>query len=309
MKKEPDPEWIKTTVNSLNNLLLGLHGYLHFMETNAKLTEQDNSYLGPMRELLNRAYDVSNGILNHIQGCAPSQLELPIQVTPSNSLDEAENELPTPSSSQDATHEAATQPVHSPLPELTNFTESLSKATSSPLKPEFAVPPQNQQATSQFSTSATKMDAGLAPTAPITKRGQQSIEDFGIKIVNPNGRKELLMLIDDEEHLLFIGSKMLADEGYRVIACQETFDALKIFNEIHDQIALVILDYSMPVMNGEDVFLEMLEIDPEVKVVLSSGYFEYEVVGRLLKRGLRAFLPKPYRRESLLQNVTSAISS
>ncbi len=115
------------------------------------------------------------------------------------------------------------------------------------------------------------------------------------------------MLVDDEEHLLYIASRMLAGEGFSVINCEEVFEAISIFEKIGQYIDLVILDFSMPTMNGEDVFYELTDIDPGVRIVLSSGIFEQEVISRLLKKGLKAFLPKPYKKESLLQTVTAAI--
>jgi two-component system chemotaxis response regulator CheY len=70
---------------------------------------------------------------------------------------------------------------------------------------------------------------------------------------------------------------------------------------------VVILDFSMPTMNGEDVFYELTDLDPNAKIILSSGIFEQEIISRLLKKGLKAFLPKPYKKESLLQTVQAAI--
>jgi DNA-binding NtrC family response regulator len=128
-----------------------------------------------------------------------------------------------------------------------------------------------------------------------------------LDIVNREGTRGLVMIVDDEEHLLYIAARMLASEGYRVINCSEVFEALHVFESVGKHIDLVILDYSMPTMNGEDVFYEIMDLDPKARVVLSSGLFEKDVVSRLLKKGLKAFLPKPYKRDSLLQTVTAAI--
>src|SRR5438874_972240 len=130
-----------------------------------------------------------------------------------------------------------------------------------------------------------------------------------IAILNPEGRRELILIIDDEPEIAEFASTILAEEGYKVIVARDGFEALKIFQQIHDQIGLIILDFFLPVMDGDAVFEELKTIDPSVNVVLSSGFAEQNKIGAMLAQGLRGFIPKPYTRETLLEQVRSAIEA
>ena len=128
-----------------------------------------------------------------------------------------------------------------------------------------------------------------------------------IAILNPEGERELILVIDDEPEIAEFASTILADEGYKVIVARDGFEALRIFQQIHDQIGLIILDFFLPVMDGDAVFEELKAINPRVNVVLSSGFAEQSKIGMMLAQGLRGFIPKPYTREKLLEQVQSAI--
>jgi len=94
-----------------------------------------------------------------------------------------------------------------------------------------------------------------------------------------------------------------------VTITRDGFEALKIFQQIHDQIGLIILDFFLPVMDGDAVFEELKAINPSVNVVLSSGFAEQNKIGAMLAQGLRGFIPKPYTREKLLEQVGSTIEA
>ena len=130
-----------------------------------------------------------------------------------------------------------------------------------------------------------------------------------ISILNPEGGRELILIIDDEPEIAEFASTILAQEGYKVVVAREGFEALKIFQQIHDQIGLIILDFFLPVMDGDAVFEELKAIDPGVNVVLSSGFAEQNKIGAMLAKGLRGFMPKPYTREKLLEQVKSTIEA
>lgn len=129
----------------------------------------------------------------------------------------------------------------------------------------------------------------------------------GIEISNPGGNRELIMLIDDEPLVNLLAGEMLALEGYRVVSATCPFRALEIFRKIGSQIALVILDFTIPIMNGAEIFAELQQIRPSVAVLLSSGYAEQSTVRTMLARGLRGFLPKPYSQQKLLSQVRTTL--
>jgi CheY-like chemotaxis protein len=131
----------------------------------------------------------------------------------------------------------------------------------------------------------------------------------GIGVLNPKGNRELILLVDDETEVAELASKMLTDEGYRVILARDGFEALKIYQQVGNQIGLVILDFFLPVMDGDAVFDELRALNPEVAVVLSSGFAEQSKLGAMLAQGLKGFIPKPYTAEKLLEQVRSTIDA
>jgi CheY-like chemotaxis protein len=130
-----------------------------------------------------------------------------------------------------------------------------------------------------------------------------------ISVLNPKGNRDLILLVDDETEISELASAMLTDEGYRVILARDGFEALKIYQQIGNKIGLVILDFFLPVMDGDAVFDELRALNPEVAVVLSSGFAEQSKLGNMLAQGLKGFIPKPYTREKLLEQVRSTLDS
>jgi CheY-like chemotaxis protein len=130
-----------------------------------------------------------------------------------------------------------------------------------------------------------------------------------INVLNPKGNRELILLVDDEAEIAELASAMLTDEGYRVIIARDGFEALRIYQQIGKQIGLVILDFFLPVMDGDAVFDELRGLNPEVAVVLSSGFAEQSKLGNMLAQGLKGFIPKPYTAEKLLEQVRSTIDA
>src|SRR5260370_1296027 len=115
--------------------------------------------------------------------------------------------------------------------------------------------------------------------------------------------------IEDEPEVADVASEMLAEEGYKVILARDGFEALKIYRKMGKQIGLVILDFFLPVMDGDAVFDELRAINPNIDVVLSSGFAEQTKIASMLGQGLRGFIPKPYSREKLLEQVRSTLDA
>ena len=130
-----------------------------------------------------------------------------------------------------------------------------------------------------------------------------------VRVHNPSGNRELIMIVDDEEFVTMLAQRVLADEGYRVITARDGFQAIDMYRKLKDQITLIILDFTMPVMDGADVFAELLEINPKVSVVLSSGFAEQGRLQNMLARGLRGFIPKPYTMQKLVSQVRSTLDA
>jgi CheY-like chemotaxis protein len=127
------------------------------------------------------------------------------------------------------------------------------------------------------------------------------------EIKNPQGNRELILLVDDEAQVAEMAAQMLANEGYKVIVAHDGFEALRIYQQMGEQIGLVILDFFLPVMDGDAVFDELRALNPNIAVVLSSGFAEQSKLGNMLAQGLRGFIPKPYSRAKLLEQVRSTL--
>jgi CheY-like chemotaxis protein len=131
----------------------------------------------------------------------------------------------------------------------------------------------------------------------------------GTRVKNPNGAREYILLVEDEPDVADVASEMLAEEGYRVVIAHDGFEALKIYEQMGKQVGLVILDYFLPVIDGDAVFEELRSINPKVNVVLSSGFAEQSKIASMLAQGLRGFIPKPYGRSKLLEQVRSTLDA
>ena len=131
----------------------------------------------------------------------------------------------------------------------------------------------------------------------------------GTRVKNPNGAREYILLVEDEPDVADVASEMLAEEGYRVVLAHDGFEALKIYEHMGKQVGLVILDYFLPVIDGDAVFDELRLINPKVDVVLSSGFAEQSKIASMLAQGLRGFIPKPYGRDKLLEQVRSTLDA
>jgi len=130
-----------------------------------------------------------------------------------------------------------------------------------------------------------------------------------IRIANPDGNRELILIVDDEDFVTLLAQRVLTDEGYRVVTARDGFQALDIYKKLQSQIALIILDFTMPIMDGSEVFSELRMINPQVPVVLSSGFTEQDKLKWMLGKGLRGFIPKPYTKQKLLLQIRSTLDA
>jgi len=113
-----------------------------------------------------------------------------------------------------------------------------------------------------------------------------------------------VLLVDDEETVRGIAVAMLKELGFTPITADDGREAIRRFRETPD-LAFVILDLTMPHMDGERCFRELRQLDPKVKVIMSSGYNEQEVVQKFMGRGLAGFIQKPYKVSDLKEVIRS----
>ena len=103
-----------------------------------------------------------------------------------------------------------------------------------------------------------------------------------------------VLLVDDEETVRAIGKEMLQELGFSAITADDGKEAVEMFKTRPD-IALVILDLTMPHMDGEQCFRELRQLDPNIKVIMSSGFNEQDVTQKFVGKRLAGFIQKPYK--------------
>jgi CheY-like chemotaxis protein len=130
-----------------------------------------------------------------------------------------------------------------------------------------------------------------------------------IRIANPEGALELVMIVDDEQMICTQAERVLTSQGYRVLTVTDPLRAVATYRKLQTEINLVILDFTMPFMDGSEVFEELRSINPRVPVVVSSGFAEQDKLKAMLAKGLRGFLPKPYTQQKLLAQVRWTLDS
>ena len=114
---------------------------------------------------------------------------------------------------------------------------------------------------------------------------------------------ETILLVDDEDYIIDVARLMLEGLGYILLIANNGQAALDLFNEHKESIDLVILDMVMPDMDGEAVFKEMRQVQPDVKVLFASGYYVMEETGNLLREGGSDFLQKPFNMNQLSTKI------
>ena len=119
----------------------------------------------------------------------------------------------------------------------------------------------------------------------------------------PRGRGELILVVDDEEIIRHVTTRMLERYGYRVVTAQNGAEAVAIYVQMREQIALVLTDMSMPVMDGPATIVALRAIDPHVKIIGSSGLNANGHLAKAVDAGVEVFVPKPYTADSMLRTV------
>lgn len=117
------------------------------------------------------------------------------------------------------------------------------------------------------------------------------------------GNEETILLVDDDRDLIQLTRSMLETHHYKILSARNGEEALETFLLKRDIISLVILDLNMPGMGGAGCLEELLVLDPEVKVIIATGYLDEGQKNDLLKAGASAYVAKPYRFQTMLGEI------
>jgi PAS domain S-box-containing protein len=117
----------------------------------------------------------------------------------------------------------------------------------------------------------------------------------------------VVLIADDEQVARDVAGDVLKDRGFDVATASNGLEAVEVFKERVNEIQAVILDLTMPVMSGQEAFEQMAIINPNVPVILSSGYTEQDATLRFASRRPAAFIQKPYALPELLRKLHGVI--
>ncbi len=122
----------------------------------------------------------------------------------------------------------------------------------------------------------------------------------------PAGHGETILVVDDEAPVREITRTALETFGYRVLVAREGAEAVELYVAHQDEVAAVLTDMMMPLMDGPAAIRALQNINPRITIIASSGLADGERAAAA-ELGVAAFLPKPYTAERLLKTLDSAL--
>ena len=144
---------------------------------------------------------------------------------------------------------------------------------------------------------------------PAQNFGEPAEPETGGGKTLPRGHNELILLVDDEEAICATAKKILERHGYRVITAANGAEAVSVYTARHSEINVVITDMHMPVMDGPTAITALQSVNPNVKIISSSGLNAYEDILDASGFGVRHFVPKPYSAEKMLCTVQEVLEN
>jgi two-component system cell cycle sensor histidine kinase/response regulator CckA len=119
---------------------------------------------------------------------------------------------------------------------------------------------------------------------------------------------ETILLVDDEEMILEVAGDLLETLGYRVITAKGGYAALSAYAEMKKEIDLVLLDLIMPDQSGKETFAQLKAMNPQVRVLLSSGYSLDGEAAAIMQQGCKGFIQKPFDLELLSNKIREVLN-
>jgi CheY-like chemotaxis protein/two-component sensor histidine kinase len=147
---------------------------------------------------------------------------------------------------------------------------------------------------------------------PVAGAGEHAEEKVESESSNERGALDrtgiTVLLVDDEKTVREVAKEILEEFGYRVVTACDGVEGVAVFRAMKEDISIVLLDMTMPRMDGKAALKIMKEISPKIPVILSSGFSEHEFKGFTGDEKPSAFVQKPYRVKTLIAAIRKALS-
>ncbi|MGA8181590.1 MAG: response regulator, partial [Desulfobacterales bacterium] len=118
---------------------------------------------------------------------------------------------------------------------------------------------------------------------------------------------ETILLVDDEDMIIDVSRQLLERLGYTVLAAESGREAIEIYKNHLKGISLVIIDMIMPDLNGGETYDELKKINPNIKVLLASGYSLDGQAQNIINRGCKGFIQKPFNIKKLSHKIRAIL--
>ncbi|MGD0037696.1 MAG: response regulator [Bacteroidota bacterium] len=119
---------------------------------------------------------------------------------------------------------------------------------------------------------------------------------------------DTVLIVEDEENLRDLLRMMLEESGINVLEAVDGMGAVEVFAAHKDEIGVVLTDLGLPRLGGWEAFLKMKEINPELKGILASGFFNPDVRTEIIKSGAKDFVQKPYNSEQIVAIIRNLLN-
>jgi two-component system, cell cycle sensor histidine kinase and response regulator CckA len=123
----------------------------------------------------------------------------------------------------------------------------------------------------------------------------------------PGQARQTILVAEDEPRMLRLLEKVLSRRGYRVLAASDGEQAIEVYRGYKPRIDVVLLDVGLPKMTGWSVLLRMKQENPDVRVVIASGYLEPKLKAEMSLAGVKRFVNKPYVLDDVIETIQSLI--
>jgi PAS domain S-box-containing protein len=124
-------------------------------------------------------------------------------------------------------------------------------------------------------------------------------------VAKPGGT---ILLVDDEEIIRQMVGTMLEMFGFKVLLAADGLAALDLYRLHSSEIDCVLLDLTMPKMDGEQTLFQLRQLNPQLRVIMSSGFGEQDISDKLLSKGVAAFIQKPYQMQQLEETIRRVLT-